>query len=48
MPLAKTGDSDRRQIPSEYTLVARREIVGLRVRSDHELDAVMGPAASDR
>jgi hypothetical protein len=25
IPLAKTGDSDRRQILSEYTLVARNE-----------------------
>ena len=25
MPLAKTGDSDRRQILSEYALVARNE-----------------------
>jgi Family of unknown function (DUF5309) len=44
MPLAKTGDSDRRQILTEYALVARNE----KSSGDHELDAVMGPAASDR
>ena len=42
IPLARTGDSERRQMLSEYTLVAQREGLRRRVRPHHVVNAAIG------